>query len=121
MERMIVPSGLVWFTIVKLAVGPCQAGRGWLQIVSVLTEPDAGWGACTCCVNVGKAVGSATPGCVMVVGVPCGVPRPGNGGTVFVGTAAVGLGASVGGMGVAVGMACWVSATIVKAAACAVF
>jgi hypothetical protein len=43
-----------------------------------------------------------------------------SGATVFVGTTGVGEGISVGGMGVAVGMAACVSATIVHAAATAV-
>ena len=84
--------------MVKFAVGPCQAVRGWLHAswLSVLLVFVEVLGDCG--VKVGMFVG-------MFVGrtVPT-ASEVGNGGGVFVGKA-VGAGVSVGGRGVAVGFA----------------
>jgi hypothetical protein len=110
MERMIDPSGLVWLAILKLAVGPCHEVSGWLQTSWVLPPPELAVGNdCeTCCVNVGAPAG-----------IDPGVPDVACGRGVLDG-GRVGLGVSVGGTGVAVGTAAWVSATMVSAAASAV-
>ena len=110
MDKTIVPCGLVWFTILKFAVGPCQESRGWLHVSWLFVEPEEdcwGWDAI-----VGRAVGR-TPPVDGVTSVPC-VFNVGRGGGVLVGAAVI---VAVGGAEVGVGAACCVSATMVKAAA----
>lgn len=104
----MVPSGWVWLAIAKLAVGPCQEVSGWLQISWLSPELAVGWAGGACWVNVGALVGSN-----------CAVPEVGRGRGVLLG-GGVRLGVSVGGIGVGLGAAPWVSATIVNAAASAV-
>jgi hypothetical protein len=112
MESTIVPSGLVSLAMVKFAVRPCQDVRGWLQIswLSPALEFRVGWTCGAGWVRVAAPVGSN-----------CAVPEVGKGRGVFVLVAGeVGLEGSVGDREVAVGAACWVWATMVKAAASAV-
>ena len=104
----MVPSGFVWLAMVKLAVGPSQDVRGWLQISWLSPELEVAWACGACWVNVGALAGSNSA-----------VPEVGRGKGVLLG-GGVRLGVSVGGMGVAVGAAPSVSATIVNAAASAV-
>ena len=91
--------------IVKDAERPCQLTSGWLQS-SVLTA--VGWGA-RVIVFVGKGV---------KVGRNASIVGEGSGVFVDVGSS---VGASVGGRGVALGMAASVCATAVDAMAMAVF
>lgn len=110
MDRMIVPCGFVWLTMLKFAVGPCQLVKGWLHGSWLLPPPELE-GACG--VNVGKAVGKAIAPGAVVASAP--VPWVGKGGMVLVGRG-MGLAVSVG-RGVLVGMACCVRTTMVRAAA----
>src|SRR5688572_30423430 len=91
MEMVMVPPD--WFSILTFTVGPASP---------ILSGPRQSPVAAAC-VAVGRVSGK--------VGRASGV-KVGNG---------VGLGTSVGGTNVAVGMACCVAATIVQAAATAVF
>ena len=99
--------------MLKFAVGPCQAVRGWLQLSGVLPplELVVGCDCSTGWVKVGILAGRE-PGVSEV-------EESGNGRGVLLG-GRVGLAVSVGGTGVAVGTASCVSATIVSAAASAV-
>ena len=101
MPKTIVPFGLVLFTIVKFAVGPCQEIKGWLH-GSLLPELEEDGG-----VNVGKAVGNAKPGASN-----SGVLEVGKAGGLSVGRG-IGLAVSVGGIEVLVGIAWRVCAAIV--------
>ena len=97
MDRTIVPSGLVWLEILKFAVGPCQAVRGWLQLscVSPPAELDVG---CDCGAGWVKLALSV----VEVAGNVPGVPDVGKGKGVLEG-GSVRLAVTVGGTGVADG------------------
>jgi hypothetical protein len=101
MDRTIVPSGWVWLAILKLAVGPCQEVRGWLQTSCVLPPPklEVGCDCGTCWVKLALSVVVGAP-----VGMVPGVPEVASGRGVLEG-GSVGLAVSVGGMGVAVGTA----------------
>jgi len=93
-EIVIEPFGLVLFVIVSEALSPSQADKGLLQGSS--PDPDT---------EADVLVGSTAPVCAEDVR---GTEDVGdarlNGGTVFVGNG-VEVGASVGGMAVAVGIA----------------
>ena len=97
------PLGLVLFFSVIFALSPSHVVNGWLQ---GSLDPDAGTE-----VFVGSVAGNALM-------APVGDAKL-KGATVFVGNG-VAVEASVGGSGVAVGMAACVSATMVNAAAMAV-
>jgi hypothetical protein len=101
-EAVTVPLGLVLFLRVSWALSPPHEVKGRLQ--GSFDPPEAG---------TGVLVGNTLTACAGVE-----VSRL-SGGTVLVGNGVL-VGASVGGMGVAVGIAACVSATIVIAAAMAV-
>ena len=98
---MIVPFGLVSFTMENLAVGPCQVVSGLLQLASVAAEVFM-------LTTVDSPVAVRSRG--SAVNVTFGVNVAG----------VVGLVVSVGELGVLVGIASSVCATFVKAAASAV-
>src|SRR5690554_3161864 len=105
MDRTIVPCGWLWFAMLKLAVGPCQDVRGWLQISSFPLDPPEDTG------GAGGVKVGALAGRVAVASPVPGVPEVvGKGMAVFV-ASGVSLAVGVGGKGVAVGTACSVCAT----------
>lgn len=108
---MTLPSGLVSFMMVKLTVGPVHSERVLLQLPCVGAA--TGWADVAGAEVVGNNAlgnGVAVRRAGSIVDVGSGVEVDGS----------VGLAVSVGGTGVLVGIAAWVCATIVKAAASAV-
>jgi len=108
--------------MLKVAVGPCQSVRGWLQTSCVLPPPELevgrDWVGGACCVEPAPR-GVEPVGAPAATKVEPGVLDVGRGGGVLEGRS-VGLWVSVGGMGVEVGSAACVSTTMVSAAASAV-
>jgi hypothetical protein len=98
---MIVPFGLVSFTMENVAVGPCQDVSGLLQLASVSAEVFI-------LTTVDRPVAVGSSGSTVNVAFGVNVAE------------IVGLVVSVGGLGVLVGIASSVCATFVNAAASAV-
>lgn len=116
-SKVIVPRGFVSFTILKVALGPCQYASGWLQS---FVGAAVAWGA-----KVGTLVGVSVAGVSSVnvgnaVSVGGNKSTVGDGSGVFVGVK-VPVGLSVGGGNVFVGAAVWVCATAVDTLTATVF